>query len=113
MYLWWLTWHDDDRRLWAERFTSGDPAEAKQRHRDHLDFGWASGLHAPGVSPLTFTDENKQPTQVAGGTERNSEPDRTYYARGADLVSTQVKAEAQPAEPGSNPGSSTDFDLPF
>ena len=30
MYLWWRTWHDDDRRLWAERFTSGDPTEAKQ-----------------------------------------------------------------------------------
>jgi len=44
MYLWWRTWHDNDRRLWAERFTAGDPAEAKQRHRDDLTFTWA-GRH--------------------------------------------------------------------
>ena len=114
MYLWFRTWHDDERRLWAERFTSGDPSEAKQRHRDDLTFGWASGLNAPGVSPLTFTDEKKQPTQVAGGVERNSDADRAYYLAGADLVSTTVKAEAQPSEPGSSPGGSTDYDdLPF
>ena len=114
MYLWWRTWHDDRRRLWAERFTSGDPKEALQRHADDLRFGWAAALDGAGVSSLEFTDEGGKVKVVADGTERMSDTDRAYYASGADLVSTQAKAEAQPAEPGSNPGSSTDDDeLPF
>ena len=114
MYLWWRTWHDEQRRFWAEKFTSGDPKEALQRHRDDLLFGWAAGLNAPGVTPLDFTDEKGLNKVIAGGAERLSDADRAYYARGADLLSTQDKAEAQPAEPGSNPGSSTDYDdLPF
>ena len=56
MYLWWRTWHDDQRRLWAERFTSGDPKEALQRHADDLRFGWAAALDGAGVSSLEFTD---------------------------------------------------------
>ena len=111
MYLWWRTWHDDQRKLWAERFTSGDPKEAKQHHADDLRFGWAGGLAAPSVTSLEFTDEHGHTKTVNGGGSRDSEADRAYYRRGADLVSTQEKAEAHPAEPGSNPGSSTD--LPF
>lgn len=80
MYLWWRTWHDEDRRLWAERFTSGDPTEAKQRHRDDLHFRWAEGLHAPGVTTLDFTDEKGLNKIVAGGAERLSDTDRNWYA---------------------------------
>lgn len=111
MYLWWRTWHDDQRRLWAERFVSGDPKEAKQHHSDDLAFRWATNLNAPSVSRLEFTDEKGQTKTVNNGGSRFSEQDRAYHLRGADLVSTQEKAEAHPAEPGSSPGSSTE--LPF
>ena len=98
MYLWWRTWHDDRRRFWAERFTAGDPAEAKQRHRDDLRFGWAKGLNAPGVTTLDFTDENGLNKIVAGGAERLSDEDRTWYA-------ALIPADKPTAQP--------DDDLPF
>ena len=98
MYLWWRTWHDDRRRFWAERFTEGDPAAAKQKHREHLRFRWADGLNAPGVTTLDFTDENGLNKIVAGGAERLSEEDRTWYA-------ALIPADKPTAQP--------DDDLPF
>ena len=80
MYLWWRTWHDDDRRFWAEKFTSGDPAEARRLHREHLRFEWAEQLNAPGVTTLDFTDEKGLNKIVAGGAERLSDTDRAWYA---------------------------------
>ena len=100
MYLWWRTWHDNDRRLWAERFTAGDPAEAKQRHRDDLTFTWAGSVNAPGVTDLEFTDENGLNKTVTGGTQRLSEDDRTWYAA---LASPSADADAE----------QPDHDLPF
>ena len=98
MYLWWRTWHDDKRRFWAERYTSGDPAEALRMHRDDLRFSWAKGLNAPGVTTLDFTDENGLNKIVAGGAERLSDEDRVWYA-----------ALTPTAEPTPEP----DDDLPF
>ena len=98
MYLWWRTWHDDDRRLWAERFTEGDPATAKQKHREHLSFRWANGLNAPGVTTLDFTDEKGLNKIVAGGAERLSDEDRTWYAA---------------LTPTDQPATQPDDDLPF
>lgn len=111
MYLWWRIWHDDERRVWAERQTSGDPAEAKKNHARDKDFAWASGLRVASVSPLEFSDDKTSTMYVAAGWARDTEADRPYHGRGADQVSTQVKAEVQPAEPGSSPGGSTE--LPF
>ena len=98
MYLWWRTWHDDNRRFWAERYTSGDPAEALKMHRDDLRFGWAKAVNAPGVTTLDFTDENGLNKIVAGGAERLSDEDRVWYA-----------ALTPTAEPAAEP----DDDLPF
>lgn len=78
MYLWWRTWHDEDRRLWAERFVSGDPATAKKQHKEDLQFGWASALTAPGVSGLEFTDENGKNAMIVGGTSRELTKDRAF-----------------------------------
>jgi len=111
MYLWWRTWRDDRRQVWAEKFVSGDPREAKQHHREHLQFGWTAGLNDPGVTTLEFCDEDGKTVEVAPGWRRGSPADRAYASGGADVVSTPEKAEAPPAEPGSTPGSSTD--LPF
>lgn len=113
-YMWWRVWHDDQRRVWAEPFTSGDPAEAKQRHADDLNFTWARGVRAPIVSDLEFTNEQGSTATVRDGVRREQPEDRVYTAVGAGKVSTQEKAEAHPAEPGSTPGGSTDdYELPF
>lgn len=106
-YMWWRVWLDDQRRTWAEPFTSGDPAEAKQRHADDLNFTWAGGLHAPLVTDLNFSNEKGASAVVRDGLRRDSAADRAYTTRGAGKVSTPDKAEAQPAEPGSTPGGST------
>lgn len=111
MLMWWRTWHDAERRLWADRQMAGDPAEGKKQHAADKKFGWADGLFAPAVSPLEFTDENGHSQYIAAGWARELPEDRAYYVGGADQVSTQVKAEVQPAEPGSSPGGSTE--LPF
>lgn len=115
-YMWWRVWLDDQRRTWAEPFSSGDPAEAKRRHADDLRFEWAAGLKAPLVSDLNFSNEKGDMAVVRDGSRREDAADRAYTSVGADQVSTQVKAEVQPAEPGSSPGGSTSpvfRELPF
>ena len=114
MFMWWRTWHDEDRRMWAERFLNGDPKLAKQQHADDLRFRWADGLTAPTVTGLEFTDENGHTRIITGGVVRETPADRAYYVGGAETVLTRGKAEAHLADPGSTPGSSTgDYNLPF
>lgn len=93
MYLWWRMWHDENRKLWVERFVNGDPKTSKQAHADDIRFGWASGLVAPSVSSLEFTDENNHTKTVASGASRNLPQDDAYYAR-------TVEPERPPVDDG-------------
>lgn len=71
-YLWFRTWHDSDNRLWAERFLSGDPSEAKQHHADDCTFRWTNTQqHNPSVTDLTFHNETGSIVTVKTGRERD------------------------------------------
>jgi hypothetical protein len=82
-YIWFRIWRDDTNRIWAEPFRSGDPAEAKRRHRDDSRFAWAQGLNRPGVTELQFTGENGT-TLVLPGIMRETLADRRWQCAGAD-----------------------------
>lgn len=76
-YFWWKTWLDSEGRTWAQPYKSGDPVEAKQQHRDHLNLDWATGLRDPQVSELEFTNENGHTVFIAPGARRDPDTQPT------------------------------------
>jgi hypothetical protein len=93
-YIWFRIWRDDTNRTWAEPFRSGDPAEAKQRHRDDSQFRWAVGVHRPGVTELQFTGDNGSTILVRPGVMRETDDDRRWQYAGADAPT--LPADWQP-----------------
>ena len=109
-YLWFRTWHDDANRLWAERFLSGDPAEAKQRHADDLRFGWArTGDRNPSVSDLTFHNETGSTVIVKEGKQR--EDARQTNETGATPTPQAIAAMLTPTP--HSPTQPDNNELPF
>ena len=112
MLIWFRTWHDDHRRLWAERLTDGDPATARNNHSRDRRFGWTTpDMHNPTVSPLEFYGDGKPARYVAAGSVRETDDDRRFMT-GATPPPTPT-ANAPQTPPPSAPAATVDDDLPF
>jgi len=109
MLIWWRIWHDDDRRVWADRQLEGDPATAKRKHAADCRFDWVEHGHAPAVSGLEFYSDDQHSHLVAAGTRRDSPADRQW--QGATLTPTKPSQPQPPAAP--DPTVTDDDDLPF
>lgn len=113
MLMWWRTWHDTERRLWAERQMTGDPAEGKRGHADDKQFRWTTpDMRAPAVTPLEFTDENGKGRFIASAFARDNTDDRQFLATGAapHRTTTSTTTPPPPTTPAPTPA---DDDLPF
>lgn len=79
-------WHDDQRRLWADRYSNTDLRLARQYHADDLKFGWRlTGQHDRMVTAL-YGDDGRVRTEVAPGAREDQvdvQP-RTFHERVAD-----------------------------
>lgn len=110
MLIWWRIWHDDDRRVHADRILEGDPATAKTKHTADCRFDWAEGLNAPAVSPLEFYSDQHKSHFVAAGKRRDTDTDRNWRRGGPTPPAPQHDNTTPP--PPTNL-SDDDDDLPF
>ena len=111
MLVWWRTWHDDKRRVWAERQMTGDPADGKRHHAADKQWRWVTTkMHAPAVSPLEFVDENGRASYIASGFVRELDADRQFNT-GATHPATQPTTTITAPAPTTT--TVTDDDLPF
>ena len=110
MLYWWRTWHDDHRRLWADRQQHGDPAEAKRQHTADRRFGWVqSDMAAPAVGPLIFTDHTGRDSYIAASQVRETDADRQFNIGATPTPTSAPKAADTPPPAAPAP----DDDLPF
>lgn len=101
MLIWWRTWHDDERRLWADRQMTGDPADGKKQHAADKQFRWIEdGMHAPAISPLEFVTEGRG-QYIAAGFVRETDTDRHYNIGGTPPPATDNQPQTPPTPPRS------------
>lgn len=74
---WWTIW-EQDGRTYAEPHQTIAPAKARDLHREHLEFRWATGLDRPSVSPRWFINEDNLSKQTSDGAWGDLPSERAY-----------------------------------
>lgn len=67
-YWWWREWHDDKRRMWAQRMSETSPHEARAGHARDKQGSWCSDeMVGPRVSTLWVTSDQRTSELADGG----------------------------------------------